>query len=134
MNLVLESLSPGRGMLGSLQPGMPAMSLGTDGTRPVSSIVLETLHQSRRRQALQVLADNQHLLATAEELRLMPLRPDASPARRDPDDNRLIPRHFGTLLGTLAIVLIALHAICAAVILDRALAAAPASVWSSLAD
>jgi hypothetical protein len=47
---------------------------------------------------------------------------------------RLVPTRFGALLGTIAIVLIALHAICAAVIIDRAFAHVPAPIEASRGD
>ena len=110
------------------------MSLHPDGTGHFGSNILEALHRSRRQQARRVLAGHKQLLAGANET-AGPVRMGRMPEMRaeagGDGSMRLVPARFGALLGTIAIVLIALHAICAAVIIDRAFAHVPASAGAT---
>ena len=113
------------------------MSPHPDGTDHFGSIILEVMHQSRRQQAQRVLAGHRQLLAEARETsspEWMRRAPETHGQAGGNGSTRLVPMRFGALLGTIAIVLIALHAICAAVIIDRAFAHAPAPIEVSRGD
>jgi hypothetical protein len=77
-------------------------------------------------------ADPEHPLTASDEP--APPRPAAKVSRpgRKSDHDGGVP--FGALLGTIAVVLIALHAICVAMIVDRALAHALTPVAISQAN
>jgi hypothetical protein len=94
------------------------------------------MHQSRRRRAMQVIADNEHLLVTAETIEppLEPLHLSSGRSRKQEKSRPAAAASPGALLGAIAIVLIAMHAICAALIIDRALAHAPAQPTISQGD
>jgi hypothetical protein len=114
------------------------MSFGSDGTRPLGANVLDAMHQSRQHQAMRVIADNRRLLATGGDAEPLDVKPASSRLDRRRADAAVAPagsKGFGRLLATLALVLIALHGICAAMIIDHALAAhAPSSVTISHED
>jgi len=113
------------------------MSFGSDGTRLLGANILTAMHQSRRLQAMRVIADNRHLLVAGKEIEPLDARLAAPRRDRRRGDAPFAPagsKGFGALLGTLALVLIALHGICAAMIIDRALAHAPSSVTISHED
>lgn len=67
---------------------------------------------------MQFIADHQDLLAAPQEAAASRL-PVRAPAQGSPTAG---PNRLGTLFATIALALIALHAICAAMIIDRALA------------
>lgn len=107
------------------------MSPHPDGTGHFGSNILEALHRSRRQQARRFLADHKQLLAEANETAFPDRRrrvPEMRGRAGGDGSTRLVPTRFGALLGTIAVVLIALHAICAAVIIDHAFAHAPAPI------
>ncbi|MBR0826352.1 hypothetical protein JQ596_12460 [Bradyrhizobium manausense] len=86
------------------------------------------MHQSRQRQATSILSAHANLLASqgpAERLHV------TRPAR---DPHAAEPWQPGALLGTLAVLLILAHAICAVMIVDHALAHAPESIAISPSD
>ena len=86
------------------------------------------MHQSRQRQATYILSEHANLLAREE--------PDESSCVTPQVRNSLDPRPWrpGALLGTIAVLLILAHAICAAAIVDRALAHAPEVIAISPSD
>ncbi|OAF14778.1 hypothetical protein AYJ54_41405 [Bradyrhizobium centrolobii] len=95
---------------------------------------LETLRQSRERQAMRVIAGYARLLEQGNDS-AAPCR--LPPGRRASVDDRstcAVPKRPGLLLGAIAVVLIALHAICAAMILDHALLRAPELIAISGGD
>ena len=105
---------------------MPAMSItGTpDQTGRFTSNLINALHRSRRIQANRVIADHRHLLPAADQGVISVARVSQPCNKRDRDQIRA---RSGALPGAIAVVLIALHVVCAAVIIDRALAHAPAA-------
>jgi len=108
-----------------------------DGTGQFASKLINALHRSRRTRAMQILAENAHLFAVAEEpARSCPLSKMLQPGRRLGHDGAAPrrPRRFGVLLGAIALVLIAVHAVCAAVIIDHALARGSEAVTINHAD
>jgi len=109
---------------------MPAMSItGTpDQIGRFTSNLINALHRSRRIQANRVIADHRHLLAAADQGMISVARVSQPCNKRDRDQIRARRlKTFGALPGAIAVVLIALHVVCAAVIIDRALAHAPAA-------
>jgi len=109
------------------------MSFRAEGTPPLGVRVLGAMHQSRRHQATQVIADNERLFITTETIEPPHPVPGPSPIRMR-NANRPAAASPGVLLGAIAVVLIAMHAICAALIIDRALAHAPAPPTISQGD
>jgi hypothetical protein len=108
-----------------------------DGTGHFGSNILEALHRSRRQQARRVLAGQKRLRAEAEAIPApawIERRPGMQDKAGSGGSTPLVPTRFGALLGTIAIVLIALHAICAAVIVDRAFAHDPVPFEVSRGD
>ena len=113
------------------------MSFGSDGTRRFGANILAAMHQSRRLQALRVIADNRDLLVAGKDVEPLNAKPAVPRRDRMRGNAPFAPagsKGFGALLGTLALVLIALHGICAAMIIDRVLAHAPSSVTISHED
>lgn len=102
----------------------------SDGTCRFGSNFLQAMHQARRRRAMQFIADHQSLLAAPEEAAASRL-PGRAPAEGSPSAG---PNRLGTLFTTVALALIALHAICAAMIIDRALAHGPEQLTISRGD
>ena len=120
--------------------GMPAMSFadGTPGgTRQFGSSLLEAMHESRQRQAAKIMAEYGYLLAAADVGVPAPLMLEVLESRQHSSDEQSLPvgpARFGAIPIAIAVVLIALHAICAVVIVDRALAHAPESIAISGGD
>ncbi|MBR0714221.1 hypothetical protein [Bradyrhizobium liaoningense] len=86
------------------------------------------MHQSRQRQATAILSAHANLLASQEPAE----PPRVTPQVRNSHEAK--PWRPGALIGTIAVLLILAHAICAAMIVDRALAHAPASIAISPSD
>jgi hypothetical protein len=114
-------------------PGMSDAVRAPGGTERFSASVINAMHRSRRDRAIRFLADHAHLLAVAEE----PASPKMPQVGRKPGHAEAAARQpgsIGALLAALAIVLVAVHAICAAVIIDRAAARGPETVRTNHAD
>jgi hypothetical protein len=104
------------------------MSFRAEGTSPLGARILAVMQQSRRRRAMQAIADNEHLLVTAETIEPPRLASRPSVIRMRDASRPTAAASPGALLATIAVVLIAMHAICAALIIDRALAHARATI------
>lgn len=96
--------------------------------RRLHARLFEAMHQSRQRQATSILSAHASLLAGQE--------PAEPPRATQPaqSSREARPRRSGALLGTLAVLLILAHAICAAMIVDRALAHAPDAIAINSSD
>lgn len=108
-----------------------------DGTRRFGSNLLEAMDESRRRQATRVITEYGHLLAAADVCVPAPLLLEVLESRHDSGDEQPLPGgpfKFGAIPIAMAVVLIMLHAICAVVIVDRALAHAPEQLTISQGD
>lgn len=93
--------------------------------------LLAAMHESRRHQAAHILAGNEPLI-TVSDVTQRPGSISRPPRVREPADapvTRLNP-----LLVTLAVLLIAAHAICAGMIVDRALAHASDTIAVNQGD
>ena len=110
------------------------MSFRAEGTPPLGVRVLGAMHQSRRHQATQVIADNERLFITTETIEPPHPVPGPSPIGARNANRPTAAASPGLLLGAIAVVLIAMHAICAALIIDRALVHAPAPPTISQGD
>jgi len=103
------------------------------GTGGLYASLINAMRRSRRDRAIRFLADHAHLLAAAGE----PASPKMPQVGRKPGHAEAAARQpgsFGALLAALAIVLVAVHAICAAAIIDRAAARGPETVRANHAD
>lgn len=93
--------------------------------------LLGAMHESRRRQAAHILSENAPLIAVSDVTERP--RPTSQALRAgQPADAR--PNRFSPLLATLAVLLIAAHAVCAVMIVDRAIAYASDSIAISPSD
>lgn len=88
------------------------------------------MHESRRRQAAHILSENAPLVAVSDVTERP--GPTSQPRASQPADAR--PNRFSPLLATLAVLLIVAHAVCAVMIVDRALAHASESIAINQGD
>lgn len=89
------------------------------------------MHESRRHQAAHILSENAPLIAVPDVTERPGPTSQALQAGQ-PADAR--PNRFSPLLATLAVLLIVAHAVCAVMIVDRAIAHASDSIAISPSD
>ena len=93
--------------------------------------LLAAMHESRRRQAAHILSENEPLISVSDVTERP--GPMSQPQQtRGPAVARR--KRLSPLLATLAVLLIAAHAVCATLIIDRALAHASESIAVNQGD